>query len=326
MRYNVGDFNDWSLRGIDLIQFIPGNCGSDMIYKTLLLGANGQLGRELIATRPPECDLVSCDRHALDICDADAVARVFATEDPAVVINAAAYTGVDKAESEPAQAQAVNADAVENLARGARQAGSRLIHISTDFVFDGNRDRPYLPADQTSGLGVYGRTKLAGERAVLEFAGDLGVVLRTAWLYSAYGHNFVKTMLRLMAERETLNVVDDQRGAPTWARGLAEVIWLLARRPELHGIYHWTDGCEASWYEFAQSISDQARTVGLLQKPVTINPVGTEQYPTPAQRPAYSVLDCSATVSALGVVQQPWPQQLVAMLEELKNRGEPYLE
>lgn len=297
-----------------------------MACKTLVLGAQGQLGHELLATQPAEYDVVPYDRHLLDITDAEAVDAVVTAEAPDVIINAAAYTAVDKAESEPGLARAVNVDAARNLARSASGVGARLLHLSTDFVFDGRSDRPYQPDDATSGLGVYGQTKLAGEQAVLAHGGEGMLILRTAWIYSVFGHNFVKTMLRIMAQRDELSVVNDQRGTPTWARGLAATLWMLTERSELNGVYHWTDDGEATWWEFATAIAEEATNCGLLHRPVTINPVSTAEYPTAASRPSYSVLDCSTTVSDLEVQQQPWREQLRGMLIELRDAGDVYLD
>jgi dTDP-4-dehydrorhamnose reductase len=226
---------------------------------------------------------------------------------------------VDKAEDEPEMARRVNVDGARNVAEAACNAGARVIYISTDFVFDGSKSMPYEPDDSPAPLSVYGATKLDGEVAVREASDGDAIVIRTAWLYSRFGHNFVKTMLRLMEERDELSVVADQHGTPTWARSLAEVIW-AAIGPDLPGgVYHWTDGGEASWYDFAAAIYQEARRSGLLDRDVAIRAIPTEEYPTPARRPAYSVLDCSATVAALGVEQRPWAERLQQMLAEMRD-------
>jgi dTDP-4-dehydrorhamnose reductase len=186
-------------------------------------------------------------------------------------------------------------------------------------VFDGSKTEPYTPADTPAPLGVYGQTKLDGDIAVRDNTDGDAIVIRTAWLYSRFGHNFVKTMLRLMKERDALSIVADQRGTPTWAGSLAEVIWAAIDQDLPGGIYHWTDGGEASWYAFAEEIYREARALGILDRDVTIRPIATAEYPTPARRPAYSVLDCSATVTALGVGQRPWATRLQQMLTEMRD-------
>jgi dTDP-4-dehydrorhamnose reductase len=274
--------------------------------KVFVVGSQGQLGQTLAETVPAAVDFAGADLPELDIVDRGALEARFAAEQPGFVVNAAAYTAVDKAESEPDVARRINVDGARNVAQAAREAGARVIHISTDFVFDGSKTEPYTPADTPAPLGVYGQTKLDGDIAACDITDGDAIVIRTAWLYSRFGHNFVKTMLRLMKERDALSIVADQRGTPTWAGSLAEVIWAAIDQDLPGGIYHWTDGGEASWYEFAEEIYREARALGILDRDVTIRPIATAEYPTPARRPAYSVLDCSATVTALGVRQRPW--------------------
>ena len=286
--------------------------------KVLLTGANGQMGWELQRTMPEGVQMLALDSAALDITDLQAVAALVARERPAVIINAAAYTAVDTAEMEPERARLVNGQGVACLAEAARAHGARLVQPSTDFVFDGSKSRPYEPADPPSPLGVYGASKLAGEEAVRRILGDDGLVIRTAWLYSAHGHNFVKTMLRLMGERQELRVVADQVGTPTWARGLAEAIWQLVRMGA-SGIHHWTDGGVASWYDFAVAIQEEALALGVLDRAIPILPIATSDYPTPAQRPAYSVLDKTATWAMLGGPAPHWRFQLRRMLHEYRG-------
>ena len=285
--------------------------------KALITGAAGQLGRELLATAPPGWVTVACSSTELDVTRPKAVADVLARERPELVVNAAAYTAVDAAEREPDLAEAVNARGAAHVAEGARQVGARLIHLSTDFVFDGSQGRPYLPEDQPCPLGVYGRTKLIGEREVIRLSTGEALILRTAWLYSARGRNFVLTMLGLMRERETLSVVSDQVGTPTWTRGLAEAIWAGAGRPEMRGIHHWTDAGTASWYDFAVAIQEEALALGLLTRPVSIRPLRTQDYPTAARRPLYSVLDKTVTWAALGRGAPHWRVNLREMLREV---------
>ena len=287
--------------------------------KVFVAGSLGQLGQTLAETVPADWDCANGDLPELDIVDFDGLKALFAAETPDFVINAAAYTAVDKAESEPDVASLVNIDGARNVALAAHQAGGRVIHISTDFVFDGRSDRPYRPDDPPAPLGVYGQSKLDGETAVRDATDSDAIVIRTAWLYSRFGSNFVKTMLRLMEERDELSVVSDQRGTPTWARWLAETILAAIAADLPGGTYHWTDGGEASWHEFAEAIYTEARSLGKLDREVTINSIPTSGYPTPARRPAYSVLDCSATVAALGLEQRHWRENLRQMLAEMEH-------
>jgi len=291
--------------------------------RALLTGAAGQLGRCLRATAPPGCEIVARDRAALDVGDPAAVERHIAATAPDLVLNAAAYTAVDRAESEPERAFAINAAAVECLARASRRAGARLLHVSTDFVFDGARGRPYRPDDPVSPLGVYGRSKLEGERLALAAAPGGCAIVRTAWLYSRHGSNFVTRMLELMAERDSLRVVDDQIGSPTSASGLARALWRLAERRELTGLFHWTDAGVASRYDFAVAIRDEALALGLLRRALPVTPVPASEFPTPAPRPAFGVLDKSSTWRALDLAPRHWRSALAEMLAELADgRGD----
>ncbi|MGI9301943.1 MAG: dTDP-4-dehydrorhamnose reductase [Gammaproteobacteria bacterium] len=285
--------------------------------KALITGSGGQLGSELSKSPPPDWQVTALTRTELDICDQRQVQDVTAGLQPDLIINAAAYTDVDRAEEEPAKAHAVNADGAANIARAAASCGARLIHVSTDFVFDGTANRPYAPQAQTNPLGVYGVSKLKGEQEVEAAGNPDAVILRTAWVYSAHGNNFVKTMLRLMRERDTINVVADQIGTPTWTAGLADAVWKLAAKPDVRGIHHWTDAGVASWYDFAVAIQEQALGRGLLETPKPVTPITTRQYPTPAQRPAYSVLDKTSTWDALDFVAPHWRASLGEMLSEL---------
>lgn len=286
--------------------------------KALILGASGQLGKELLAAAAADADVLVADRAALDITDADAV-KVFITDrEPEVVFNAAAYTAVDKAEAESELANAVNVDGARNVAKACAVSRARLVHFSTDFVFDGKAKAPYRPESPTAPLGVYGQSKLDGENAVLRALPNAAFVIRTSWLYSDGGHNFVRTMLRLMAERDSVSVVADQVGSPTWARGLALVAWQLAAVKAAPGVYHWCDGGETSWHGFAVAIQQIATKQRILVDPVPIHPISTSEFPTAAQRPAYSVLNCDATIAATGCVQAPWKDNLQSMLEGMK--------
>lgn len=286
--------------------------------RVLITGVAGQVGRALAASVPEGVEARLTARSDLDVADEAQVAEYVAAYRPDLIINAAAYTAVDKAESDEATATRCNVHAPRNLARAASSmhGRTRVIHISTDFVFDGHASSPYRPNDSVAPLGVYGRTKLAGEHAVLETLGEKGLVVRTAWVYAAQGQNFLRTMLRLLKERRIVRVVDDQIGTPTAAHSLAEILWKFAARPDLSGTFHWTDAGVASWYDFAVAIAEEAAARGLLDSEVTINPIATDDYPTPAKRPAYSVLDKRSTISALAAKPVHWRSNLRSVLEE----------
>lgn len=284
-------------------------------------GATGQLGQtltQLWAEEPiPQFRFQALDRSELDISKPDRARAVLTRLQPSIIVNAAAYTQVDQAESDADNAQLMNAEAVGTLAAWAAENLAQLIHLSTDFVFDGSSEAAYRPDQQTNPLGVYGASKLAGEQKLQAIAGEQGAILRTSWLYCEYGNNFVKTMLRLMMERDELSVVDDQIGSPTSTHGLASLIFAMIRKGSYQGIYHWTDGGSISWFEFAQEIQRQAFAIGLLQREIPIHPIATSEYPTPAQRPAYSVLDRSRALEEFECSSKDWKQQLNIVLKEL---------
>lgn len=284
--------------------------------KVLITGANGQLGRALQASAPAGASIIATGSAELDIRDAEAVDALVLAERPDVIFNAAAYTAVDKAESEEALAARLNADAVANLVRAAGETGARLVHVSTDFVFDGASGAPYTPDAPTAPLGAYGRTKLLGERA----AGPDALIVRTAWVYGSQGGNFVRTMLRLMAERDEVRVVADQIGTPTFAGSLAEALWRLDAAGA-KGLFHYTDSGAASWYDFAVAIQEEALALGLLARAVPVIPIATSDYPTPARRPHCSVLDKSTTFALLGETAPHWRVNLRKMLKEILENG-----
>ncbi len=283
--------------------------------KTLVIGCNGQLGHSLVDTVPEGTDIIGLDLPELDITDAAGVLETCREIRPDLIVNAAAYTAVDKAESDAALAAVVNAEGPRNIALAAADLGARIIHISTDFVFDGTASNPYKPDAPTNPLSVYGQTKRDGELAVLEEAPDVAIVIRTSWLYSKTGSNFVKTMLRLMSERDELGVVADQIGTPTWANSLADAVWAFAGASGCSGIYHWADRGETSWQEFAIAIQDEAISLALLENAIPIRPIKTEDYPTAAKRPAYSVLDCSSAQEAIKMQPAEWRTNLRQMLK-----------
>jgi dTDP-4-dehydrorhamnose reductase len=286
--------------------------------RVLVLGAGGQIGSAVVAAAGANHQVAGRTHAELDIGDARAVARAFAESGAQWVINAAAYTAVDLAEDEPARATAVNDTAVGVLAAAAAGAGCRLLHLSTDFVFDGKSNRAYLPADQTNPLSVYGVSKLGGERQVLNGAPG-GIVLRTAWVYAAQGRNFALTMLRLLREKELVNVVCDQIGTPTWAGGIAAAIWGFIESNAPGGVYHWTDLGAASWYDFAVAIQDEALARGLLPRAVPIAPIRSAAYPTRARRPAFSVLDTESTRALIKAPAHHWRHNLRIMLDALRT-------
>ena len=287
--------------------------------RILVTGADGQLGRELqrlAARRAPHNDYLFTGAAQLDITDREAVRRAVGELRPGVVVNCAAYTDVERAETDPDAADRVNRLAPGYLAEAAEAAGALLIHISTDYVFDGRSCRPYDETAPTAPLNVYGRTKLAGERAILD-SGCRHLILRTAWLYSEHGRNFLKTMLRLTAERERLQVVCDQTGTPTWAADLARTVLDRIERGDCRdaaeGIYHFSDEGACSWYDFAVEIAAAAG-----HDRCRIAPCRTEEFPTAARRPAYSVLDKTKIRSAFGIEIPPWRQSMLECLKRMK--------
>ncbi|MGH8295375.1 MAG: dTDP-4-dehydrorhamnose reductase [Steroidobacteraceae bacterium] len=286
--------------------------------KVLITGAGGQVGRMLLEMRPDGFEAIACTHADLDVGDEKAVRDCIGGHRPAVIINAAAYTAVDKAESEPDAAQRINAKGPGYLAGAAREVGARLIHISTDFVFDGAASVPYRPDSATNPLGVYGKTKRDGERAVLDALPGHSVIVRTAWVYAATGSNFVRTILRVMRANGAVRVVADQVGTPTAARSLAEVLWQIAGIAQIRGIHHWTDAGVASWYDFAVAIAEEGAQLGLLPPEITVTPITTADYPTPARRPSYSVLD-KRSLSHFGLTPTHWRQRLRAVLKEIPS-------
>ena len=285
--------------------------------KALITGARGQLGTALQATAPDGWQVTGVDLAEMDLTDPQAIRDVVTREAPDVLFSAGAYTAVDKAESEPDIAQAVNGDAVGHMAQAlAAISGGRLVQVSTDFIFDGTRSTPYPIDQEPSPLSVYGATKLSGEKQ----AGDGAIICRTSWVYAAGGANFVRTMLRLMVERDALSVVSDQIGAPTWATGLAQALWGLVAADRL-GTYHHQDAGVASWYDFAVAIQEEGLALGMLDRAIPITPIRTADYPTPATRPAYSVLDTASTRALTGLPAIHWRTNLRKMLKEEQQLG-----
>lgn len=282
--------------------------------KILVTGANGQLGRELqvLATSFPELDFLFFDRATLSIADPDAINTFFARERPAYCINCAAYTAVDKAESEKESAFLINGDAVGYLAAACRNTGARLIHISTDYVFDGLSEIPLRETDPTGPVNTYGASKLEGERQALQHYPDGTLIIRTSWVYSEFGNNFVRTMIRLMKERPSINVVSDQVGSPTYAADLAAAILHILTAPSfVPGLYHYSNEGRISWYEFALAIRE------LIGSTCEVNPISTAQYPTPAKRPRFSLLDKSLIRSTYHLNIPEWRPGLVTCIGKM---------
>lgn len=282
--------------------------------KILLTGANGQLGNELrllLEQRLPGITTYT-DVDTLDITDSKAVSEFISVNGFTHIINCAAFTSVDKAESEQMLCYQINADAVRNLALAASETGAKILHISTDYVFDGKNNRPYNEADKVNPVSAYGTSKRKGEMALLSLCPD-AVIIRTAWLYSPHGHNFVKTMLRLGQSNKEIRVVFDQIGSPTSATDLAEAIFtVLTARQWISGIYHFTNEGVASWYDFTKAIHRLAGITGCNVIPIT-----TDLYPTPATRPFYSVLDKSKIKKTFGITIPHWEESLKKCLERI---------
>lgn len=288
--------------------------------RILLTGAGGQLGREVQAVADARFALLPLDRDGLDITDSAAVDAVVGSFRPHWIVNAAAYTAVDQAESDPDGAFAINRDGPANLARAAKSAGARMVQVSTDYVFGGDLARPYRPDDVTGPVNVYGRSKLAGETAVREILGEEALVLRTSWVYAGHGRNFLLTMLRLLRERSELRVVEDQVGTPTSAVSLAGAV-LAAVAGGIVGTHHWTDAGVASWYDFALAIREDGERAGLATSRCRVVPIPTVEYPTPARRPACSLLDKTALRSACGVTGRHWREELREVLHRIAVPG-----
>lgn len=285
--------------------------------KVALLGAGGQLGRSVQELQPEGIELVSFTSAELDITDESQIKAKLDAAQPDVIINAAAYTQVDKAEEEPELAFRVNALGPQLIARWVAKNDSRLIHISTDFVFDGEKASPYVETDKPNPLNVYGKSKLEGENNVLELVSNRSVIVRTSWLYSNHGVNFMNTMLRLFEERDSVSVVNDQVGSPTTTGALAEVLWKVSSRADISGLYHWSCEGAVSWFGFACAVLNGVTDEKLRRQTTKIIPISSEGYPCPAARPNYSVLDPSQLNLLLGLVGVKWYD---CLLFELKGR------
>ncbi len=291
--------------------------------RVLLTGREGQLGQALMAQVPMGVELIATGRAELNLADAEACRQAVLELRPDWVLNAGAYTAVDKAESEPELAHSVNGEAPGAFAAALATTGGRLFQVSTDFVFNGEQGHPYRPEQALAPLGVYGTSKAEGERRVeAELGLEHSCLLRTSWVYGPVGRNFCLTMLRLhriKAEAgETLGVVADQVGCPTATPGLAAACW-QAISLNLGGRHHWSDEGAASWYDFALAIGELGTARGLLERPAKVKSLTTAEYPTPAQRPSYSLLDCTQTRSALGLEGTPWRHALERVLSQIPD-------
>jgi dTDP-4-dehydrorhamnose reductase len=288
----------------------------------LVFGQNGQLGRELAdAAAERNIPLVALSRADADIADLPSVERAIAEHRPRIVVNAAAYTNVDRAETEIAAANRTNKEGPAILARACHAGKIPLIHISTDYVFDGSKKGPYCETDDICPLGIYGQSKAAGEAAIISETGHFAII-RTAWLFGKYGHNFLKTMLRLAQSRDELTVVDDQHGCPTSARSLAAAILdiapQLAADPALSGIYHFGGQPPTTWYDFARFIMSVQSAVTGRQPKVT--PISSAQYGAPAPRPMNSVLDCTKMQRVFGIQGRPWQAETVDIFNNIRSQ------
>ncbi|NCS52442.1 MAG: dTDP-4-dehydrorhamnose reductase [Microcystis aeruginosa G13-05] len=288
--------------------------------KVLLIGAKGQVGQELQLTLPQLGEVISIGREELDLTNSEKIGQLIREIHPDYLVNAAAYTAVDKAESEPELAYYINAKAPKIMAESAEKIQAKFLHISTDYVFDGRKNTPYLETDLTNPLGVYGQSKLRGEEEI-KTVNSQAIILRTAWVYGSYGKsNFVKTMLRLGKEREELKVVVDQVGSPTWAKDIAAAITqLLINADNPAGIYNFSNSGVASWFDLTKAIFEEAKISGIPLKIQRVIPITTAEYPTPAARPAYSVLSGQKISQQLGYIPSYWRDSLKAMLNQLFN-------
>ncbi len=291
--------------------------------KILLTGITGQVGQELQQTLTALGEVIGVSRKKLDLSQPDQIKQQIADIKPNIIVNAGAYTAVDKAEEESELAIAINADAPKAIAIAAQDIGATVVHISTDYVFNGKNHTPYLETDTTDPLGVYGNSKLQGENGVRENC-DRFIILRTAWVYGSRGHgNFVKTMLKLGETREELKVVADQIGSPTWSYDIADAITNLLTKcqenPLINGTYHFTNSGVASWYDLAVATFAEAKQLGFPLKIKQVFPITTADYPTPAQRPAYSVLSKGKYTEATGIYPPHWRESLIRMLKEWQS-------
>lgn len=291
--------------------------------RVLITGAQGQVGQALRDSAPSDWQIQGLGSAELDISDAQQVLECVSALQPQLIINAAAYTAVDKAESDSERAYAVNQLGAENLAKAAQQSNCPLLHISTDYVFNGEHSQPYTEQDSPAPNSVYGHSKWLGEQAISAHCSQY-IILRTSWVFGLHGNNFVKTMLRLGQERQTLSIVSDQVGGPTSANSIAQALWQIAQQYSnnnqcVWGTYHFSGAASCTWYDFAVEIFAQAEALQLIVQSPALTPINTASYPTPAQRPAYSVLDNHKIQQQFGIAQSNWKSELQQMLVALKD-------
>ncbi len=282
--------------------------------RVLLTGRHGQLGTECGLLIPPSVEFLALDRPEFDLADLHGIRQAVLDFKPDVLLHTAAWTAVDKAESCEEEALLINAKATEVLAEAVNDLGGRMAYVSTDYVFSGEGSQPWRETDAVSPLNAYGRTKLAGEQALHAHLPQRGHVVRTSWLYGRRGANFVRTMLRLMMEGRDLQVVDDQKGSPTWAGGLGQALWALSESEDAPAILHFTDGGITSWFEFAIAIRELGLENQLSLEASAVRPCSSSAYPTPAKRPSWSPMHFSDAWKGLGIQQVPWRKQLALAL------------
>ena len=289
--------------------------------RILIFGPNGQLGNSLKDLQPKGMRVSYAGRSEVDLSNEKDLKAYLKSSQPHIVINASAYTSVDRAESEVALAHAINSDAPATMAKYVRSENAKILHVSTDYVFDGYKRTAYLPHDEKNPRSAYGRSKLAGEVALLKHAPKSSMIIRTSWLFSEYGSNFVKTMLDLMSEEKDISVVYDQTGSPTYARALAEAIWLILTGNRFKsGTYHWTNSGQTNWFDFANRIKKEGARKGLINLRSEIFPVLSQDYKTEAARPAFSVLNCQSLIDLIGRQPAHWESALEEMLDRLSSQ------
>lgn len=285
----------------------------------VVIGKSGQLAWELAQLADKEIEITCLGRDQIDVFCEQSITNALLKHQAHAVINACAYTAVDQAETDEKNAYQLNSNAVKNLAQVCKNLSLHLVHVSTDFVFNGDKGSPYLTNDPIEPLGVYGASKALGELEIRNTIPQYSCIIRTSWVYSTHGNNFVKTILKLMTDKPELGIISDQIGSPTYAKGLAKAC-LLAAKNKICGIHHWTDAGVASWYDFAVAIQEIAIGKGLLSNTIPIKPIRTIDYPTPAARPSYSVLDktsCNTAFADLPLIH--WRSQLSNMMNQLKK-------
>ena len=288
--------------------------------RILVTGATGQLARELRNRWDNKFDVIALDREQLDVRRRNSVIQIVKRASPAVIVNCAAYTAVDKAERDSENAFAVNESGARNVAEAAHEVAARVVHISTDFVFDGQSKKPYSESDQPNPLNVYGKSKLAGEDAVLQVDTSRTVIVRTSWLYGNVGKNFVTSMLNLMSTRTKISVVDDQIGGPTSVYSLSRFVDKILEAGSAEGVIHWSDDGAVSWHDFSVAIYGEARALGLVRPDVDICRVSSQEYGAAAPRPSYSVLDCRKAVALTGLTQVDWRDSLRKVLKGIAEQ------